>query len=287
MKPIISFFFLFTILAVHAQDDFNTFIKKANLALNESKYVEALTNFEDAFKQQLPDSSVVAWNAGLAGICAQELQNNDRATEYFLMAIQYKTTDLDIYNRLLILAENTKNDEALEKVLIAGKRNFPELTSKNNNKLLYHYYNSQQYDRTIEIAEEILNKNPNQENVKYFKSVALYKTDKIDMAIDELNSILLVNPANENANSMLGIIYYQKATDKFDGFIENYNKLKNPDRVDYSNYNKNILTCKPDYEKALPYLLKAYEKKKDNVVRVAIFNSYIRLEQKNKAENYR
>ena len=274
-------------LAVHAQDDFYTYIKKANLALNDSKYVEAFANFEDAFKLQLPDSAVVAWNAGLAGICAQELQNNEKATEYFLMAIQHKTSDLDIYNRLLIIAENTKNNEAKEKVLITGKKNFPELASKYNNKLLYLYYNSQQYDKTIEIAEEILNKKPNKENTKYIKSVALYKTDKSDLAIDELNSILSVNPENENANSLLGIIYYQKATDKFDRFTDNYNKLKKPSRVDYSNYNKNIIKCKPDYEKALPYLLKAYEKKKDNAVRVAIFNSYIRLEQKNNAEKYR
>jgi tetratricopeptide (TPR) repeat protein len=287
MKTIINFFFLFTILVGHAQEDFYTYIKKANLALNESKYVEALTNFEDAFKQQLPDSSVVAWNAGLAGICAQELQNNEKATEYFLMAIQYKTTDLDIYNRILIIAENTKNNEVKEKVLIAGKQNFPELASKNNSKLLYLYYNSQQYDKTIEIAEEILNEKPNQEKVKYLKSYALYKTDKTELAIDELNSILSDNPENEDANSMLGIIYYQMATDKYDGFTENYNKLKNPDRMDYFYYTKNTQNCKPDYEKALPYLIKAYDMKKDNMLRVAIFNSYIRMEQKSKAEKYR
>lgn len=285
--------FQFTILiflfqtALAQEENFLTFIKKANNALSNSDYTEALTNFNAAFQKELPDSSVVAWNAGLAGICAEESQNEDKAIEYFKLAMAYKTQDTDIYDRLLALAKKNNDISLEEMVLISLKNNFPEKASKYNSKLLYVYFNSQQYEKAIAVVNELLADEPQSNNIMYMKAVAMHKTGQTDLAMEDLAQILTTEPNNVKANSMLGIIYYQKAEKRFNKLTDNYNNLKDPDRVDYWHYTKEILTCNPDYKKAITYLTIAYEKEPNDVLRAAIYNSYIRLEQKDKAYKYK
>lgn len=288
MKNIFTFILaLFFSVQCFAQEDFSSLTKKANEAVVNKNYQEALSHFDAAFKLGDPDSTKIAWNAELAGISALQIDENEKAIGYFTRALKYGTTDMNIYNRLIQVAKDTKNTEAEEEALLLGQKCFPELAAKNNSKLLYLYYNSQQYEKAVNMADILIEAQPQKTKVHYLKAVSLYKLERYDEAISELEQIIDEEPENTEVNSLLGIIYYRQAKDKFDKFTDDYNNLQKPDRVDYAVYMRNIATCKPTYEKALPYLLKAYEAKPDNVVKVAIFNSYIQLEQKDKAEKYR
>ncbi len=288
MKNIFTFILvLFFVVQCFAQEDFSLLTKKANEAVMNKNYKEALTYFDAAFKLGNSDSTKIVWNAELAGISAQEINENEKAIEYFARALNYGATDVNIYNLLIKLAKETKDTEAEEQALLLGQKCFPELEAKNNSKLLYLYYNTQQYEKAVDMADILIEEQPKKTKVHYLKAVSLYRLENYDGAISILEQIINKEPENIDAISMLGIIYYRQAKDKFDKFTDDYNNLQKPDREDYAVYMRNIATCKPTYEKALSYLLKAYEAKPDNVLRAAIFNSYIQLEQKEKAEKFR
>ncbi len=269
------------------QDDFDSSIKKANEAINNSDYKEALKNFEAAFAVGNADSTKITWYGSVAGICAQELGDHDKAIEMFLMALEYGATSKDIYDRLLELAKKNKKTDVEEKTLLFALKNLPGEKRKYESKLLYFYYNSQRFDQAIKQADVILENQPDQIRVMYMKSLALYGLENTESACDELNKILTLEPENAGANSMMGIIYYRLATNDYDNYVAQYKKLAKPTRGDYAVYLRNIETSYPMYRKALSYLLKAYELKPDNKVKAAIYNSYIRLEQKDTAMKYR
>ena len=66
-----------------------------------------------------------------------------------------------------------------------------------------------------------------------------------------------------------------------------YESIAKPDRVDYHNYDTGIEKGRVLYRQALPHLIKAYESGTYPDLKPIIFNAYIRLEQKEKAEPYR
>ena len=288
-KTIISIAFFFISIVSFGQDNFDDFIKKANDNMNNMHYQDAMAQFDKAFeiKENASDSSNVAWNAVLAAICAQELKNENKTLDYYTVAINYKSTDQDAYDQLIKLAKKTKNKETEEFALRMGKQNLPGQEYRYTNKLLYFYYNKQDFEKTIETANELLTLRPNSSKTKILRAVAYYNTGKSTEAISELEAVLLQDPENMKAISQLGLIHYRVVNAEYDAIVAKYNKLAKPTRMDYADFNRNSKACAQKFNNAIPYLKKAYEAEKKNAVRVALFNAYIRLENKTEADKYR
>ncbi len=68
------------------------------------------------------------------------------------------------------------------------------------------YYNSQQYESALENCDRALELNPNSISSRYTKALTLEKTDRLEPALEELQTVLEQDPIHENALQWAGNI---------------------------------------------------------------------------------
>ncbi len=287
VRLIAGILFLFTASYSFGQEGFKNLVEKGNKALENNSYKEALEAYKLALHSDDVDSSQVCWYASLAGICAQELGDSKTAIQYYNQSIKLNSTDMDIFERLIQLCIDTKDHENLESIYLTARDRFPEKQHSFNNKLLYFYYNNKAYSKAVDIADKILGYKPGHTKTMYMKAVSLAMGSQNEEAKKVFKEVLATDPGHAKANTQLGLLYYREATKVFDVAVRKYNQLKNPSRLDYSNFRKEKATSWEGYEQAVNYLLKAYENSPTSQVKQALYNSYERLEKKDMAAKYK
>ncbi len=288
MKPvIIILFILLSATNIIAQETFESYADKGNAAIEENNLQEALLQFSKAIEIGSDDTTKMRWCATLAGVCAYELKDNANAQKFYTIAFDHNSQDADVIDRLIELAKEAKDNEQLEKVYLECKQRFPDQQSRYDSKLLYFYYNSKSYEKAKSMADVILGYKPGNSKVLYMKAMALAMGGSNKEAKLVFEEVLSAEPENVKAITQLGLLYYREATSIYDTSVNNYNKLKNPDRVDYSNYRKEKVKSWDSYNLAVKYLDQAYKISPSKQVKQALFNAYERLEKKEMSEKYK
>lgn len=255
--------------------------------LIDGDYAKGLEQCKSLIESNSNDTTQLSLAYGYAGLSSEALGNKEDAIAYYKEAVQLRVPQLDVYDKLISLSKRIKNDSVYEYALLEKSKVYPEYSQDNSKSLAYLYFNSQQYEKLLNITSELLETSPNNVNYLYFKGVALQNLNKVDEAEKYYTEALKVDPEHIGANMSLGMILYSKGTEIFAFRKKEYEAKAKPTRSDYSIYNKGIEDGKNLYRQALPHLLKAYESGSYPTLKPVLFNTYARLEQKEKANAYR
>lgn len=266
--------------------DFSTVKTNADLAYIDKNYEKALGLYETIMNTSDADSSDLGLIYGNAAICSEKLDNTAKAIDYYKKAVAYKIPQLMIYDKLIQLTKDAKDNEGYEFALLNKQLEFPEFEIEVKQKLVYLYYNSRQYEKLLPVVTSLLEWYPDYSKYHLFNAVAKQNLNDIEGAELEYDKTLELDPNDAGANLGKGMILYNRASAMYDKMKNKYEALEKPDRIDYSNYRKNIEKPKAIFNEALPYLLKAYENKAYSSIKGIIKNTYLKLEDKESADKY-
>lgn len=277
---------LFIGMGVHSQD-VDSKIDDIKSALINGDYEAGLRECETLLKSDISDKVQLATVYGYAGLSSEALKHKTEAINYYKKAVELQMPQLDVYDKLINLSKKEKNDSIYEFALLEKLKAFPEYTDEVKKSLAYLYINSKQYEKLLSTTNELLSLYPDDTNYIYFKGVALQNLNQVEEAKVFYTEVLKLNPDHPGANMSLGLIIYNDGGEVFLQKKKKYESIAKPDRVDYWEYEKGIEKGKTLYRQALPHLLKAYESGSYPDLKPLLFNIYVRLEQKDKAEPYR
>jgi tetratricopeptide (TPR) repeat protein len=165
-----------------------------------------------------------------------------------------------------------------------GMEMYPGEKSAYLKKLAYLYYNTKKYNEAINTIDEALTLLPDNTKLLYMKGNALGKLNDYDKAIEIYKKIQELEPGNTKVTGKIGVMYFKKTDAAYKKEVKRYEKLKNPDRVAYSKYRKNIENISTGFKDAIPYLVKALQTKPDDKLLLnCLMVSYSRLGMKEKA----
>ncbi len=280
-----GFLFLY-FLSVQAQDP-ETLLGNADNAFMEKRYEEALQQYKNIISLTGTDSVIRALAYGHAGLCSEELGENENALAYYKEALLLQIPRLTIFDMMINLAKQEEDDSAYEFALVQKMKAFPDFEAPVVQSLAYHYYNTKQYEKLLGATGELTEWFPGNARFHYFKAIAEQNLGDTEAAKLSFQKALELEPDHPGANMGMGMLLYNEATELFTKAIKAYESIENPDRVDYYNYNKSIEKPQAIYRQAIPYLLKAYEDKAYSGLRGAIYNSYMRLEDMENANKYK
>lgn len=272
--------------AVNAQDD-NSKIDDIKSVLINGDYKVALSECKALIKSGVNDTTQLATVYGYAGLSSEALGHKTEAINYYKKAVELQMPQLDVYDKLINLTKKEKNDSIYEFALLEKNKAFPEYNQEVTKSLAYLYINSGQFKKLLNCTNDLLDWFPENENYNYFNGVALENLNNTEEAKQYYEKALKLNPDHSGANMSLGLILYNEGSEIFANRKKEYESKSKPDRVDYLTYNRGIEKGKVIYRKALPHLLKAYESGSYPGLKQVLFNTYARLEEKEKKEAYR
>jgi len=286
MKGIVSLFLLITSFLVSAQD-FDLLIKKGNNLIFEKDFEGALVEYEKMLNLNLNDSSQLSQVYGYMGVCYQELNKLEKAKYNYSEAIKLKTPIPSFYSKLLSIYKKEKNVEGQEFVLLKKRIVFSFEDQKTVKSLAYLYLNSKQYKKLLSACDELISWQPHNYKYHYFKAIAYQKLKEEDRAVAAYMESINLKPNDYKSNCYLGMILFFRANTSYDKAVKNYEAIKKPTDADYQACKQQLATARHKLLKAEPYLLKAFENKKDAKVKKALYKLYNKTNRRAKADQYR
>ncbi len=270
---------------VYAQS-VNDHIDLCKKYMMEKKYSEVLNECKVLFQDDL-DSVNTASTYAFAGLANKELGNTDDAVTCLKTAIAYKVPQYDVYEIFISMTKDANDASNYEFGLIQEAKAFPDLAYLVEPKLINHYVKTKQYEKLVACSQKILEKDSTNVEYLYYTAYGYQNLNKIEEAEKYYQSVLEIDPDYKKANLSLGSLYYKRATNEYNIEKKKYEKIKNPSRLDYDQYRKNLENSKETYKKALPYLLKVYNQNPSSNLKGIIGNIYSRLGEKEKASQYK
>lgn len=276
--------FLFS--ATYAQN-FDDKLNDAKLSMIDGNYEAGLKLCEELIAVGNPDSSQLSLAYAYAGMASEVLKHNPEALMYYSTAVGMKVPQLDIYDKLISLSKSEKNDTIYEFALLEKLKAWPDYEESITKSLATLYAKTTQYEKLSSVSDILLAWYPDETKYLFYKAVALQNLDQIEEAKTFYNKVLEIDPDHSGANMSLGLMLYNKGSEIFALRKKEYEAIAKPDRVDYAAYNRGIEVGKKLYREAAPYLIKAYESGSYPSLKRVLFNLYVLLEEKDKAEPYR
>lgn len=252
-----------------------------------SNFETSLTECKALLELNISDTTQLASLYSFAGLSSEVLGLKTEAIRYYQKAVELKIPQLDVYDKLINLSKKEKNDSIYEFALLEKLKAFPEYNQEIAKSLAYHYVNTQQYEKLFSTTGELLTWYPDEIKYLYFKAIALQNLNQAEEAKSYYNKVLELEPDHPGSNMSLGIILYNDGGEIFTQEKKKYESIAKPDRVDYAVYNRGLEKGKNLYQQAEPYLLNAYKSGSYPSLKRVLFNLYVRLEEKEKAEPFR
>lgn len=279
---------LFVVLLnpIQAQD-IDSKIDDIKTALVNGNYEIGLNECKALIESNLCNTKQLAVLYGYAGLSSEVMKQKTEAINYYKKAVELQMPQLDVYDKLISLSKKEKNDSIYEFALLEKARAFPEYKKDIAESLAFQYLNTTQYEKLLNTVNELLSWNSNDINALYFKGIALQNLNQAEEAKKYYSEVIKLDTEHLGANIGLGMILYNEGSEIFAYRKKVYESKAKPDGIDYLNYNNGIEEGKDLYRQALPYLLKAYESGSYPDLKQILFNTYTRLEQKQKREAYR
>ncbi len=264
----------------------NADIVKSNaiIADEQQNYAKAAGLYEQAAKLYEEQGKIDTFCIFKAGQNYVRVKDYSKGVNSLEKAKELNYEDLKLYVYLASGYDGLKKYDLGEKYLLEGLEKYPEDKALLLKKLVYHYSKARDYAKTVDAVDKALPYYPGDTKMLLLKANALLSLKKYDEAIDVYKSMVEAEPDDFKAISKLGIALIKKTEDSYKKEVKRYKSLKNPDRVDYTNYRKKIEHISTGYKDALPYLEKARElKPTDKLVLNCLVVSYNRLGMKDKA----
>ncbi len=214
------------------------------------------------------------------------IKNYEEGVNFLDKAMTLNYSDKNLYLYLATCYDGLKRYDEAVVFYKKGMELYPEEKVNYLKKLAYHYYHVKNYDDAVSTIDEALALAPDNTKLLYLKGNSLGNLKKYNEAIKVFESILSKEPDNNKVISKMGVMIYKKTESSYKKEVSRYEKLKNPDRVDYHNYRKKIDQLNSGYNKALTYLEKAKaNNSNDKLVLNCLMVTYSRLNMKDKANS--
>ena len=234
-------------------------IQYFNLNKNEdalkyfAAYVDAATLPMMEKENLLEKDTILPQVAYYATLAADRVGDKDAVMKYAQYALKDKENG-QFAMQLLTGAYKAKGDTAewVEK-LQEGIVKFPENQYFFAN-LVDYYSSSNQNDKAMQFADDMLAKDPNNKLYLYVKAYLYHNMKDYEKAIEFYKKTLDIDPAYAEACSNLGLVYLLQAQEYAD---------KAPADINDPNYATAQAEIKKFYEAAKPYYEKARELKPD------------------------
>lgn len=251
-----------------------------------SEYEKALENFEKALSASSLSSMVtgkvdtqVYYYTSLAAINAK---NWEKSIEYnkLLKQMEYGETNEEkakIYKYLATSYKNSGDTAKFIETLKAGIEKYPE----NNYDLIIdmfnHYVSTNQSEKAYEYISLAIERQSNKAQFYVIRGTLLEEMERGREAAAQYKKAIELDPDNFDANYSMGAYYYNYAADTLAWANENIPP------TDFEQYDAVKAEADKLFEKALPYLEKAYSMKpKDINVLQTLKTIYYRLQEMEK-----
>lgn len=283
VKFSVLFVFLYVFQIASAQ---NADIVKSDaiMADERQEYAKAAGLYEQAaklYEEQGKTDTFCIFKAGQNYVRAKDY---NKGVNFLEKAKELNYDDIKLYVYLASGYDGLKKYDLGEKTLLEGLEKYPDEKALFLKKLVYHYSKARDYKKTVDAVDKALQYYPGDTKMLLLKGNSLLSMKMYDEAIDVFKRVEEAEPGNFKAVSKLGVAMFKKTEDRYQKEVKRYKQMKNPSRVDYSNYRKKIEQISTGYKNALPYLEKARtQKPKDKLVLNCLMVSYSRLGMKEKA----
>ena len=242
---------------------------------NEGKYAEAYDKFRLGLEVFPDDTTAYLY----AGTSAQQAEMYEESLKMYEGLIETGNADADVYKAVIYLYKTQfENIDKVVEYCNKGVEKFPEDEAFVQEKITTLIVAERADEAEKELKAAIENDPDNA--VLYYQLGYLYdQQEEADKAFEAYKNAIDVDPDYFEANFNAGVIYYNKAADI----------LKELNNMSIKEYNKNetayMEKAKVEFEKALPYLEKAYELQPDDIqIMETLEGLYIRLKMNEKAE---
>jgi len=262
-------------------------LRKGVAYMNQTQNEEALAEFKKAIAldETKTDNPLLY---SYAGICAKAIGQDNEAKGYFQSAISRGVDDSEVFNMLGDICRDQDDVDGQIKTYTKAIEVLPSMSQDYGSKLAYVYYNAKKYPELEKLTTELLKETPNDEKLMRLQAASLQKNKKINEAKAVYEKILTVDPEDLSANVFMGNYYYQVGKSKLDKEEATYKKIANPDRVQWSNYQKKCKIILDDYYvKAVGYLEKAYAQKEDPNLKKLLYAAYFKMGDRVNTERFR
>ena len=286
-KILLSLIVLFLAYTTIQAQDFDDKLTDAKMAMMDGNFESGLNICKELIASGNADSAQLAEAYASAGMASEALKDLPAALNYYSKAVELEVPQLSIYDKLISLSKSEKNDSIYEFALLEKLNAFPDYDEDITKSLANFYANSKQYDKLLTTTNKLLEWYPEETKYLFFKAVSFQNLDQVEEAKEYYNKVLKIDPDHPGANMTLGIMLFNEGSEIFAQRKKEYEAIAKPDRVDYAEYNRGIEKGKIIFHEALPYLLKAYESGSYPSLKRVLFNTYVLLEEKEKAEPYR
>ncbi len=274
-------FLLFTYLIMAQEAD----VAKSNAIIAEGNdnYKKAAGLYKNAIELYSSQEKTDTFCIFKAGQNYVRVKEYETGVKYLKKAETLNYNNSSLYLYLADGYNGLKNHEKAEFTYKKGMELYPEEKANYLKKLSYFYYNIQDYEKAINSIDEALIFFPANSKLLYLKGNSLGKQTKYDEAINVFNDILTKDSENKKAINKLGVMIFKKTDVLYKKEIKRYEKIKNPDRIDYHQYKKNLEQINLGYKNALPYLEKARASSpNDKLILNCLLVSYSRLKMTDK-----
>lgn len=183
---------------------------------NQKNYSKALDYFEKSIKiNKLPAinkiDTITFYNAAIA---AEKLNNLDKAISYYEQCKQMNFGGTHIYIDLIkIYFKASKENKAIETFNQACKV-FPKNKFDFYSEIINYYLSQNKNEKAKEYTIQALNENIKHEALYYILGAIYDQEGKQQLAIENYNKSLEINPLYQDALYNLAAIYFNEATDK-------------------------------------------------------------------------
>jgi tetratricopeptide (TPR) repeat protein len=268
LNVVLSFLMAIVSCTTHAQTT-DEKLRKANNCLFENNYSAALELYKELLNE-VTDSVDRSRIYSYAGMCSENLGDQDAALDYYRNAVNYKVLEESVYNKVLSLARDKKDTDCQEFVLLRKMEVFPAVKVKVLEDLARVYMGSKQYAKLSPLAERLISIDQSNYRYHYMLGISSQGLNETDKAIAGFKKALALNPDDLGANLSLGFLFYNQATVQFDKEQKRYDAISNPIWKDYLVYLDRIKKIQIVYREAESFLEKARNIQGDEQIEKAL-----------------
>lgn len=262
------------------------YTKAAETAFAASDMSLALDNYTKAISfvtEEVGHSRLYAY----AGICANNLGQQELAKTHFLSSIHQGIEEPMIFDMLGSIAKSEKDFATQILAYSTAVERVPYETTKYQLKLCAVYKKQKDYDSLLASATSVLAIDAKHAKALEYKGSALKGKKDMAGAKKAFEELYALDNTSINANIFLGNYSYQVGKSKLASARKKYDKLVNPDRVQWSDHNKKTQAIMDQYYvTALPYLEYVYGENGNKSVKTILFNINTKLGKTEEAAKY-
>jgi len=278
-------FVLYAFVLVGAAQNAEVLKSDAISAESQEQYDEAAKLFEEAhaaYKAQNVLDTACVYRAGMNYV---KIDQFDKAIPLLeeTLSLNYNTGRT---SRLLADAYvGMKQTDKAEGVLLKGKESDPEEAVEFDKKLAYLYFNSGQYEKSVESFKTVNDAIPGNKNYMYLYGFSLERIQKYDEAIGIFQEMQDQFPGDKRSKKMLGVTMFEKTDALNEAEVKRYESNKNAKLEDYVGTKKRLDNINAGYEKARVILEESLvDYPSDQLVITSLYKLYKKQYKEDKAE---